>query len=299
VEPVSSAVYGRFLFRWQHASGPRRGEAALLDVIEQLQGFEAAAGAWESEILPLRIAGYDQVALDGVCLSGDVVWGRFNGRPVNGEGQANKAVLSRTIPISLGVREALLWLVGANGANVPPGAATEVLGHLAGHGATFLPEIASGTRRMPSEVETGLWQLAATGLVTSDGFGAVRALVTGARKRAQRSSRHRRRGRIWRPASRWALLHPNGGLTHSDIQADASQPANPTVRPELVEGHPRTLPDEVLQDRAMQLLQRYGVVFPEVLARDALAPAGETSSAYTAAPRPEARSEAAGSSPAT
>ena len=174
VEPVSSAVYGRFLFRWQHASGQRRGDAALLDVVEQLQGFEAAAGAWESEVLPLRIADYDPTALDVACLSGDVVWGRFNGRPVNGEGQASRAVLSRAIPISLGLREALPWLTGPSGGDAPPGAASDVLDYLALRGATFLPEIASATRRMPSEVETALWQLAAAGLVTSDGFGAVR-----------------------------------------------------------------------------------------------------------------------------
>ena len=277
VEPVSAAVYGRFLFQWQRASGPRRGEAALLEVVEQLQGFESAAGAWESEILPLRISGYDSNALDGLCLSGEVVWGRFNGRPFNGDGQTSKAALSRSIPISLGLRESLPWLVnGAQGNGTPPGAASEVLGYLSGHGASFLPEIASGTRRMPSEVETGLWQLAATGLVTSDGFGAVRALVSGARKRAQRSSRYRRRGRSWRPASRWALLHPNGGLSHPGSAQNgidvASNGGSPPVRPEPVAGHLRALPDGVMEARAMQLLHRYGVVFPEVLARDALAP---------------------------
>ena len=209
VEPVSAAVYGRFLFRWQSVSGRRSGDGALLDVVEQLQGFESAAGAWESEILPLRVADYDPTSLDVACLSGDLVWGRFNGRPVNGEGQANKAVLSRSIPISLGLREALPWLAGAHGGDAPLGAASDVLDHLARRGATFLPDIASATRRMPSEVETGLWQLAAAGLVTSDGFGAVRGLVDGARKRARSSYGRRSRGRLWRPASRWALLRPD------------------------------------------------------------------------------------------
>ena len=259
VEPVSAAVYGRFLFGWQQVDGPRRGDAALLDVVEQIQGFESAAGAWESEILPLRVADYDPTSLDVACLSGDLVWGRFNGRPVNGEGQAGKAMLSRAIPISLGLREALPWLAGAHGGDAPPGAASDVLDHLARRGATFLPEIASATRRLPSEVETGLWQLAAAGLVTSDGFGAVRGLVDGARKRARSSHARRSRGRLWRPASRWALLRP-----------DATAPDD--APPEPAGDRPRSLPDDVMEARAAQLLRRYGVVFPEVLARDALAP---------------------------
>ena len=50
IEPVPPATFMRFLIAWQRAAPPWnvRDEGGLLDVIEQLQGFEAAAGAWES-----------------------------------------------------------------------------------------------------------------------------------------------------------------------------------------------------------------------------------------------------------
>ena len=77
VEPVSAATFVRFLFRWQRASSQWRvqGEGGLLDVIDQLQGFEAAAGSWESDIFPSRVANYGAAMLDELCLGGEVVWG--------------------------------------------------------------------------------------------------------------------------------------------------------------------------------------------------------------------------------
>src|SRR6185369_6544046 len=61
IEPASAADYLRFLLAWQHAAPGTEveGRAGLLRVIEQLQGFEAAAGAWEREILPARVRRYD------------------------------------------------------------------------------------------------------------------------------------------------------------------------------------------------------------------------------------------------
>ena len=248
IEPVSAATYMRFLFRWQHASesGRLRGSGGLHEVVEQLQGFEAAAGAWESEILALRVADFTPSMLDELCLAGEVAWGRFQRRHSNGDSPANPSPLSRNGPISLGLREALEWLLdelSAEGSR-PTGAASEVLDVLTSRGASFLSEIISGTRRMPSEVENGLWQLVAAGLVTADGFSAIRGLVDGTTKRVKRHPRTGQRGRAkrWIPTSRWSVL-------------DAT-----------------TVPEDATEARAWQLLHRYGVVFPEVLARDSMSP---------------------------
>ena len=235
IEPISAATFIRFLFRWQHVSDAWRlsGEGGLLELIEQLQGFETAAGAWESEIIPSRVAQYRPAMLDELCLAGEVVWGRFAQRPSNGDGRVSRANFSRTVPISLALREALPWLLddpSANG-NRLVGAAGEVLELLAQRGASFLgdivsglPDIVSGTRRLPSEVENALWQLAASGMVTADGFGALRGLLDGTTKRVRQSSRSRRRPRMRAPTSRWTILHAN-------------HPSTP-IRPEPVEGGP-------------------------------------------------------------
>ena len=269
VEPISAAAFIRFLFRWQRVPDTQqlRGEGGLLEAIEQLQGFEAAGGAWESEILPSRIAQYRPAMLDDLCLAGEVVWGRFTRRTSNGDHHLSRATLSRTVPISLALREALPWLLddpSPDGTHLL-GAAGEVLGFLSQQGASFLPDIVSGTRRLPSEVENALWQLAASGMVTSDGFGALRGLVDGTTKRVRRSSRSRRRPRRRAPTSRWAVLH-----------VGPPPPLGPEngEGPEPVDGRSGTEPtsEDVTQARAFQLLNRYGIVFPEVLAREPLAP---------------------------
>ena len=246
VEPVPVATFIQFLFRWQHAtSGTRvQGDGGLLQVVEQLQGFEAAAQVWETELLPLRMSAYETSALDRLCLGGEAVWGRFARRPVDQELPGGRAALARTGPVSLGLREDLDWLLdpAPEDDSMPSGAAGEALEFLRARGASFISDIVAGTRRLPSEVEEALWQLAAAGLVTADGFGALRGLVTGAAKRVSASRRGRRPARRRTGGSRWSLL----------------QAIDPS--------------EDSIAERAHQLLRRYGIVFPEVLGREPMAP---------------------------
>src|SRR4029079_9915457 len=71
IEPVSSADFMRFLLHWQHLAPDQQvqGMEGLAGVIEQLDGFEVAANAWEHDVLPGRVAGYAPDLLDGLCLS--------------------------------------------------------------------------------------------------------------------------------------------------------------------------------------------------------------------------------------
>ena len=77
IEPVGIAVLLRFLARWQHvAPGTRlHGAHGLAEVLGQLQGFHAAAGAWERDLPPARVAGYEPGMLDALCQSGEVALG--------------------------------------------------------------------------------------------------------------------------------------------------------------------------------------------------------------------------------
>src|SRR2546430_4227285 len=49
-----------FRSRWQHVTADtrREGSRGVLAVVEQLQGFELAAGAWEKAVFPARVTGY-------------------------------------------------------------------------------------------------------------------------------------------------------------------------------------------------------------------------------------------------
>ncbi len=250
IEPVAAADLMRFLLTWQHArpGAQLHGRGGAMQVVAQLQGFEAAAGAWEREILPARVAAYDTAWLDALCLSGEVTWGRLARRDAGG-------APNRAAPVALVRRGDLPWL------RVPDVAATEatadgpalsapardVLRFLETTGASFLDEIVGGAGRLRAEVEDALWELVSSGRVTGDGFAGLRALISATQSRGSARARWHARWsrRAGGPvgAGRWSLL-----------------------RAPAVDDETRT---EAL---ARQYIKRYGVVFRDVLAREAHAP---------------------------
>ena len=74
IEPVTAADFMNFLMHWQHVTPERqlRGRDGILTVIEQLQGLEQPAPAWEQHILPARIAHYDPADSTSPALAGMV-----------------------------------------------------------------------------------------------------------------------------------------------------------------------------------------------------------------------------------
>src|SRR5581483_5490303 len=146
----------------------------LREVIAQLQGFEAAAGAWEKEILPSRLGEYDPAWLDELCLNGDVSWGRLEARP---EGNGTP---TRSAPLGLVLRKDLPWLLQPRAElddESLSAKARDVLEFLRRAGASFLEDIVAGAHRLRVEVEEALWELVAAGRVTGDGFSGLRALL--------------------------------------------------------------------------------------------------------------------------
>ena len=275
IEPVPAASFIRFLLEWQHATPGSRlaGDAGLIEVVEQLQGFEAAAAAWEGSLLPNRLTDFHASTLDALSLGGELAWGRFARR----SGAPPGAALSRNGPVTMAVREDVSWLLDpADPDTTFTGAAADVLDYLETNGASFLPDIVRGSGRLPSEVDDALWLLVAAGRVTADGFGALRGLITGIAKRVQRRSRFARRARaqtsLGRAGSRWSVL-----------RSPATEPPATGPKEEV---------DDVMEARAAQLLRRYGVVMRELLAREPMAPPwGRLARVYR---RAEARGEVRG-----
>jgi ATP-dependent Lhr-like helicase len=256
IEPVSAAEYLRFLAGWQHVARGTQlaGRAGLLEVIGQLQGFEAAAGAWEGELLPARVAGYDPAWLDTLCLSGEVAWGRLSGRDA-------AAAPSRAAPIALVRRRDLSWLLasreGLDDGQLSP-AARDVMKLLREAGASFLDDIVHGAGRLRAEVEDALWELVGAGRVTGDGFAGLRALVSSS------STGGRGRGAA---RSRW---HPRGLRRSFGLE---SGPAGVAGRWSALRPPPHVLSeDDTVEALARQYVRRYGVVLREVLTREPTAP---------------------------
>jgi ATP-dependent Lhr-like helicase len=201
IEPVTAQDFMRFLLSWQHADTEARmeGPQALQEVVEQLEGFEAPAAAWESEILGTRLTGYQPGWLDDACRSGRTTWVRL--RPGNGGARGNGATRRagpiRSTPIALLPRRHVgVWRALAE-TEAPPavsGQAETVAAFIRQHGASFFHDIVAGTGLLRTQVEEALAELAAQGLVNADSFGGLRALLVpsaerkpfgGARRRAQ------------------------------------------------------------------------------------------------------------------
>ncbi len=246
IEPVPSSVFLRFLFEWQHiVSGTQlTGESGVLEAVDQLQGFETAAAAWEDEILGARISDYQPAFLDNLCLGGEVIWGRWKRRATQAEVSTRRPGLKRTAPLGLGLREDMAWLLDETPADEAALTANsrDVLELLRRRGASFFPEIVAGTKHLPSEVEDSLWQLVAAGLVTADSFSALRSLISGETKRSEHPRRRRRKPRRTREG-RWSLL---------DIGEATAE--------------------NRLEQWVHQYMRRYGILFRELLIRETSAP---------------------------
>ncbi len=242
IEPVGVADLIRFLTRWQHALAGQKlhGPRGVAEVVSQLQGFHAPAGAWEREILPARVAAYDPIALDELCLHGEVAWGRLAVTGDPEESPRRRNAPTRNAPVTLTLRPDLGWLAAAAGPPAPLGPSAQALVDvLARAGASFLSDLAAMASRLPGEVEAAMWELVSAGAVTCDAFAGLRALIDGGRTR-ERSPHGRRPGFA---GGRWALLP-----------------------------RPKVSGSELVEKQADQYLRRWGVAFRDLLAREPGAP---------------------------
>jgi len=237
IAPVSPAEFMRFLFAWQHVEVSSRlsGPEGLRALLAQLDGVELPARAWERDVLPARLERYEPSLLDMLCLSGEVGWARLSSGPTQ--------VVGAT-PIALFLREHAddWWILRRNDpgsdllslpAEITPGVISEsarrVLDHLQTRGASFVQDLKLACDLTFDSCRDALAELVAAGLVASDGFAGVRAIVnqSSARRGADTSGR-------------WSVLR------------SASSPSR----------------EDAIRALAWTLLNRYGVVFRRVLARE-------------------------------
>ena len=252
IEPVAARDFLRFLFAWHHVTEETRQEGpdALTVAIGSLEGFEAPAGAWETEILPARIKDYEPSWLDELCLAGRLAWARLTPAAAN-NGRDRVAAPVRTAPIAFMERKrGSIWmaLAGPASATQPSPRASAVLEALRAHGASFFDELVDASGLLRPQVEDALGELVSLGLVNSDSFGGLRALLVPADKRKPFAGA-RRRGKIlpfdMENGGRWALMR-------RPLDAAVDQ----QTRTNAVEHMARTL------------LRRYGVVFWRLLGRE-------------------------------
>lgn len=280
VSAVPPAQFLRFLFRWHRVAGDGdgrgEGEGALLDAIAQLEGFAAPAAAWEEELLPARLSSHSPLLLDRLCASGRIVWtrrreSRTDEAPRRAAGRTGPI---RTTPIVFCPRDALVhWQGGATPEPAQPvlsGRGARLLDALRALGASFFSDLVQDTGLLRTEVEQGLGELVAAGLVSCDSYAGLRALVMPAEKRDRIRRRFGRADSTFDDAGRWSLRR-------------APRPRTDPVA---------SLADPSVEHIARTLLRRYGVVFRKLLEReDGLPPWRELLYVYR---RLEARDEVRG-----
>jgi ATP-dependent Lhr-like helicase len=258
IEPVQARDFVRFLCEWQRVLPDSRmqGPDALAALLALLEGFEAPAGAWESEIIPARMAEYEPQWLDEHCRAGRFIWTRLAAHslaaPAAGEERGRGASPVRSTPITLLARRNVpLWAAFARESEPAhlTSRAQGVADFIREHGASFFDEIAEHVGMLPVEVEDALAELVASGRVNSDSFAGLRVLLLPSGRRAKSNSnivRRKRRLALFgmADAGRWALVRrPASGV--------------PQRRDEAVELIVRTL------------LRRWGVIFWKLLGREA------------------------------
>ena len=248
IEPVTQQDFLRFLLNFQRAlpSTKLAGPTGVAAALEILEGFEAPASAWESDLLPSRLEEYDAAWLDGLCLAGQTSWLR---RTPSGSG----ATPVRATPITLVPRDAVgRWrALGAGSANVTPlsADAEAVRVVLEARGASFFDDLVRASGLVRTQVEIALGELVSRGLVSSDGFNGLRALLVPAKLRTRQEYGRRQRAPIYAlaGAGRWSLFDAPG--------AELAPPS-----------------DDDVEAVAWTLLHRWGVVFRRVIDREGALP---------------------------
>ena len=256
IEPVSPSTFMRWLLGWHHLAPQTQlsGEDGLLEAIAKLEGFEAPAVEWEKTILPSRVANYDPRWLDRLCLSGAVGWGRVSPHPAFHEGNGSgprRVIPTNAAPITFYLRDSASWLDYAlhaqkvddkNLSQALTPNALRVWELQKRKGACFAEEIQRSLALSSIQVQRALWELAAAGLAAADGFDQLRAMIDSDRRQAANTSYRKVRN----AAGRWSLF-----------RADAPLPAD-VIEQARYE-------DVSVESAARTLLNRYGVVFRDLL----------------------------------
>ena len=235
IDPVTSAQFMRWLFCWQHVAPGKQlhGEAGTIEVLQQLQGFEVPAREWEQQILAHRISDYDPAFLDKLCYTGAVGWGRLSSPSATSH---RKSIPGSAAPITFFLREDCDWLHQRSTVQSTfTSEAATVVTALREQGASFIPDLVRSTELRKNEVETALWELVTLGIVSADGFDGLRALLAKGKKGI---------GKNKNTGGRWSLLFPRK--------------------------HPETEQDP--EPFCRMLLDRYGVVFRDMVQRETLIP---------------------------
>ena len=246
VEPVEQEAFARFLAAWHDIPARRRGMDALVETLSVLSGAALVASTIETDVLPVRIAGFRPSMLDELCTAGEVVWigaGALGAR----DGRVRLCFADQLALLAPGWERREPAEGGLQGA---------IRTLLAEQGASFWGQIrAVAPGAQDQELLAALWDLVWDGEVTNDSFAPLRSVIGGATVRSAATGR-----------AAYGRSRPRPGRLNR-IGPPAGQGRWSLVEPLLV---PKPTPTEAAHAQAMQLVERYGVVAREAVMAEGL-----------------------------
>jgi ATP-dependent Lhr-like helicase len=249
--PVSPATFMRFLVEWHGIGEPT---VELEQALAQLEGWVAPVAAWEQGLLAARCVDYSPQRFDEQFLSGYLTWLR-----PQGAGTAAQQLVAAT-PIAVLPRASVAaWTAPRGPAPGLGGRARRILETLQRGGAMFTVELGQRTGLMQTQLEQGLAELIAQGLISADAFSPLRWLIR------PETEKHRVQKRLGRRRA-GSAVGATGLLGRWSVVREG--PAAP----------PREEDSELFPDQAKlatvceALLLRYGVVFRAVVERESMTP---------------------------
>lgn len=231
-EPLAPRYLPLFLASFQGVT--ERGSTLddLKKRMDQLFGLPLPASAWEEEVFPARLATYSTAWLDSLMQTSGLSWFGCGERRLS---FAFPEELDLFRQVDDDAREA-----AAAWAQLVPDP----------NGRYGFPTIRSLSGKPAAEVANELWRLAWRGAVSNDSFVAVRkGILSRFRPPAEEPGRMRRF-----PAGRWQAGARSTGSWFSLPAEGAS--------PDALER------EETNKERVRVLLERYGIVFRELLLRE-------------------------------
>lgn len=207
----------------------------LRRVLEQLFGFPAPVRLWEEELFPARLKPYFCSWLDALLQSSELQW--------FGCGRQR---------ISFCFSSDLELFLGSDGSE-----GREDLSNLlpSPKGKFTFWDLVDHSGRSPTDMSQTIWKLVWRGRLSADSFGVLRkAAAGGFRSLPGSTDRNKARGRTGRKSyDRWRASHPSSASWYG---IEAAVEVDPLEEEELA------------RDRVRQLLQRYGILFREILSRE-------------------------------
>ena len=205
-------------------------------------------------MLPARVEKYQNSWLDELCLTGEIGWGRIFPPKRDPERSRPMASLTRVAPVSIFLREDIGWLTARSPVLDPQtlsSPAQELFELLTARGAMFAADLLSATRLLPAQLDDVLGELITQGFVTADGFGGLRRLIASKSSTNGRDSHGLRRGAV-------RTRQSTSGVGRWSLWRTVVDPA--------------VAPETLTEQWAWQLLRRWGVMFRDLLTREAGAP---------------------------